>query len=99
MMHDTPPVYVSNTRQLQGFLSLKKIEQLCLCVEITENNVDRAREKSNENDCSEVEASEVQSRDENYSGIYDGCSLEKEQEDSENDCSSNVEGEKYGVVG
>jgi len=37
MAHDTPPVYVSNTRQLQGFLSLKKIEQLCLCVEITEN--------------------------------------------------------------
>ncbi|XP_013632562.1 PREDICTED: uncharacterized protein LOC106338043 [Brassica oleracea var. oleracea] len=73
MVHDTPPVYVSNTRQLQDFLSLKKIEQLRLCVEITENKDERAREKSNENDCSEVEASEVQSRDENYSGSCDGC--------------------------
>ena len=36
MAHDTPPVYVSNTRQLQGFLSLKKIEKLRLCVEFTE---------------------------------------------------------------
>ncbi|CAN6814233.1 unnamed protein product [Brassica oleracea] len=98
MAHDTSPVYVSNTRQLQGFLSLKKIEQLRLCVEITEN---RAREKSKT--CfsfnSEVEASVVESRDENYSGSYDGCSLEKEQEDNENDCSSNVEGEKHDVVG
>ncbi|CAN6869564.1 unnamed protein product, partial [Brassica oleracea] len=98
MSHDTPPVYVSNTRQLQGFLSLKKIEQLRLCVEITENKDDRAREKSNENDCLEVEASAVQSRDENYSGSFDGCSLEKEQEDNENDCSSNVEGEIHDIV-
>ncbi|XP_013723742.2 uncharacterized protein LOC106427564 [Brassica napus] len=100
MAHDTPPVYMSNTRQLQGFLSLKKIEQLRLCVEITEN---KAREKiktffsfSSE---AEAEASVVESRDENYSGSYDGCSLEKEQEDNENDCSSNVEGEKHDVVG
>ena len=78
MAHDTPPLYVSNTRELQGFLSLKKIEQLRLCVEITDNKYDRAREKSNENDCSQVEASEVQSRDENYRGSCDGCSLEKE---------------------
>ncbi|CAN6898910.1 unnamed protein product, partial [Brassica oleracea] len=98
MAHDTPPVYVSNTRQLQGFLSLKKIEQLRLCVEITENKDDRAREKSNENDCSEVEASEVQCRDEIYSGSYDSCRLEKEQEDNENHCSSNVEGENHDVV-
>ncbi|CAF2055612.1 unnamed protein product, partial [Brassica oleracea] len=47
----------------------------------------------------EAEASVVESRDENYSGSYDGCSLEKEQEDNENDCSSNVEGEKHDVVG
>ncbi|CAN6870114.1 unnamed protein product [Brassica oleracea] len=100
MAHDTPPVYVSNTRQLQGFLSLKKIEQLRLCVEITEN---RAREKSKTilsfSSEAEAEASVVKSRDENYSGSYDGCSLEKEQEDNENDCSSNVEGEKHDVVG
>ncbi|CAN6919936.1 unnamed protein product [Brassica oleracea] len=56
---------------------------------ITEN---RAREKSKTffSFSSEVEASVVESRDENYSGSYDGCSLEKEQEDNENDCSSNV---------
>ncbi|CAN6990130.1 unnamed protein product [Brassica rapa subsp. trilocularis] len=67
---------------------------------ITEN---KAREKiktffsfSSE---AEAEASVVESRDENYSGSYDGCSLEKEQEDNENDCSSNVEGEKHDVVG
>ncbi|XP_013704206.1 uncharacterized protein LOC106407905 [Brassica napus] len=98
MAHDTPPVYVSNTRQLQGFLSLKKIEQLRFCVEITEN---RAREKSKTffSFSSEVEASVVESRDKNYSGSYDGCSLEKEQEDNENDCSSNVEGGKHDVVG
>ncbi|CAN7072648.1 unnamed protein product [Brassica oleracea var. botrytis] len=99
MAHDTPPVYVSNTRQLQGFLSLKKIEQLRLCVEITEN---RAREKSKTflsfSSEAEAEASVVESRDENYSGSYDGCSLEKEQEDNENDCSSNVEGEKHDLV-
>ncbi|CAN7042989.1 unnamed protein product [Brassica rapa subsp. trilocularis] len=47
----------------------------------------------------EAEASVVESRDENYIGSYDGCSLEKEQEDNENDCSSNVEGEKHDVVG
>ncbi|CAN7034406.1 unnamed protein product [Brassica oleracea var. botrytis] len=47
----------------------------------------------------EAEASVVESRDENYSGSYDGCSLEKEQEDNENDCSSNVEGEKHDIVG
>ncbi|CAF2073878.1 unnamed protein product, partial [Brassica napus] len=46
----------------------------------------------------EAEASVVESRDENYSGSYDGCSLEKEQEDNENDCSSNVEGEKHDLV-
>ncbi|CAF1957493.1 unnamed protein product [Brassica napus] len=65
---------------------------------ITEN---RAREKSKTffSSSSEVEASVVESRDENYSESYDGCSLEKEQEDNENDCSSNVEGEKHDVVG
>ncbi|CAN6871719.1 unnamed protein product [Brassica oleracea var. botrytis] len=67
---------------------------------ITEN---RAREKSKTFlsfiSEAEAEASVVESRDENYSGIYDGCSLEKEQEDNENDCSSNVEGEKHDVVG
>ncbi|CAN7019244.1 unnamed protein product [Brassica oleracea var. botrytis] len=65
---------------------------------ITEN---RAREKSKTffSFSSEVEASVVESRDENYSGSYDGCSLEKEQEDNENECSSNVEGEKHDVVG
>ncbi|CAF2086422.1 BnaAnng28320D [Brassica napus] len=62
MAHDTPPVYVSNTRQLQGFVALKKIEQLRLCVEITENKDDRAREKTKTNFSfsSEVEASEVE---------------------------------------
>ena len=55
MVHDTPPVNVSNTRQLQGFLSLKKIEKLRLCVEITDNKDDemnwndRARETSKKN--------------------------------------------------
>ncbi|CAN6881900.1 unnamed protein product [Brassica oleracea] len=67
---------------------------------ITEN---RAREKSKTflsfSSEAEAEASVVESRDENYSGSYDGCSLEKEQEDNENDCSSNVEGEKHDVVG
>ncbi|CAG7875816.1 unnamed protein product [Brassica rapa] len=75
-----------------------KIERLRLCVEITEN---RASEKSKTllSFGSEAEASVVESRDENYSGSYDGCSLEKKQEDNENDCSSNVEGEKHDVVG
>ncbi|CAN6815376.1 unnamed protein product [Brassica oleracea var. botrytis] len=75
-----------------------KIKQLRLCVDITEN---RAREKSKTffSFSSEVEASVVESRDENYSGSYDGCSLEKEQEDNENDWFSNVEGEKHDVVG
>ncbi|CAG7884295.1 unnamed protein product, partial [Brassica rapa] len=88
MAHDTPPVYVSNTRQLQGFVALKKIEQLRLCD-------DKAREKTKTNFSfsSEVEASEVESRDDNYSGSYDGCSSEKEEEDNEIDCSSIVEGE------
>ncbi|CAN6804196.1 unnamed protein product, partial [Brassica oleracea] len=67
---------------------------------ITEN---RAREKSKTflsfSSEAEAEASVVESRDENYSGSCDGCSLEKEQEDNENDCSSNVEGEKHDVVG
>ncbi|CAN6873538.1 unnamed protein product [Brassica oleracea] len=66
---------------------------------ITEN---RAREKSKTflsfSSEAEAEASVVESRDENYKGSYDGCSLEKEQEDNENDCSSNVEGEKHDVV-
>ncbi|CAN6832784.1 unnamed protein product [Brassica oleracea var. botrytis] len=101
MAHDTPPVYVSNTRQLQGFVALKKIEQLRLCVEITENKDDRAREKTKTNFSfsSEVEASEVESRDDNYSGSYDGCSSEKEEEDNEIDCSSIVEGENQNVGG
>ena len=102
MVHDTPPVYVSNTQQLQGFLSLKKVEKLRLCVEITEN---RASEKSktflsfSSEAEAEAEASIIESRDENYIGSYDGCSLEKEQEDNENDCSNNVQGEKHDVVG
>ncbi|CAN7048560.1 unnamed protein product [Brassica rapa subsp. trilocularis] len=106
MAHDTPPVYVSNTRQLQGFVALKKIEQLRLCVEITENKDDRARDKtktnfsfSSEVEASEVEASEVESRDDNYSGSYYGCSSEKEEEDNEIDCSSIVEGENQNVGG
>ncbi|CAN6996329.1 unnamed protein product, partial [Brassica oleracea var. botrytis] len=43
----------------------------------------RAREKSKTffSFSSEVESSVVEFRDENYSGSYDGCSLEKEQED------------------
>ncbi|XP_048634998.1 uncharacterized protein LOC125608615 [Brassica napus] len=101
MAHDTPPVYVSNTRQLQGFVALKKIEQLRLCVEITENKDDRAREKTKTNFSfsSEVEASEVESRDDNYSGSYDDCSSEKEEKDNEIDCSSIVEGENQNVGG
>ena len=89
MVHDTPPGYVSNTRQLQGFLSLKKIVRLRLCVENTEN---RASEKSKTllNFGSEVEA---EASVVGYSGSNDCCSLEKEQEDNEIDCSSNVEGE------
>ncbi|CAG7906173.1 unnamed protein product, partial [Brassica rapa] len=67
---------------------------------ITEN---RASEKSKTflrlSSEAEAEASVVESRDENYSGSYDGCSLEKEQEDNENDCFSNVEGEQHDVVG
>ncbi|CAG7888973.1 unnamed protein product [Brassica rapa] len=77
-----------------------KIEQLRLCVEITENI---ASEKSKTflsfSSEAEAEASVVESRNKNYSGSYDGCSLEKEQEDNENDCSSNVEGEQHDVVG
>ncbi|CAN7077024.1 unnamed protein product [Brassica oleracea var. botrytis] len=69
--------------------SKTKIEQLRLCVEITEN-IAREKSKTFFSFSSEVEASIVESRDENYSGSYDGCSLEKEQEDHENDCSSNV---------
>ncbi|KAL0717156.1 hypothetical protein Bca4012_066478 [Brassica carinata] len=101
MAHAAPPVYVSNTRQLQGFVTLKKIEQLRLFVEITENKEDRAREKTKTNFSfsSEVEASEVESRDDNYSGSYDGCSSEKEEEDNEIDCSSIVEGENQNVGG
>ncbi|XP_013679728.2 uncharacterized protein LOC106384284 [Brassica napus] len=101
MAHDTPPVYVSNTRQLHGFVALNKIEQLRLCVEITENKDDRAREKTKTNFSfsSEVEASKVESRDDNYSGSYDGCSSEKEEEDNEIDCSSIVEGENQNVDG
>ena len=79
MVHDTPPVYVSNTRQLQGFVSLEKNEKLRLCVEITENKDDemnrndRTRETSKTffNFSSEAEVSDVESRDENYSGSYD----------------------------
>ncbi|CAF1945904.1 unnamed protein product [Brassica napus] len=56
---------------------------------ITEN-IAREKSKTFFSFSSEVEASIVESRDENYSGSYDGCSLEKEQEDHENDCSSNV---------
>ncbi|XP_056852680.1 uncharacterized protein LOC108830060 [Raphanus sativus] len=83
MAHDTPPVYVSNTRQLKGFVTLKKIEQLRLCVEITENKDDIAREKTKTNFSfsSEVEASE------------------KEEEDNEIDCSIIVEGENQNVGG
>ena len=100
MAHDTPPVYVSNNRQLQGFLSLKKSEQLRLCVEIMEkkdvemNRNDRAREKSKTlySFSSEVEVSDVESRDENHS-------LEDEREDNENDCCSKVEGETQNESG
>ncbi|CAN7105439.1 unnamed protein product [Brassica rapa subsp. narinosa] len=88
-------------KSLQGFVALKKIEQLPLCVEITENKDDRTREKTKTNFSfsSKVEASEVESRDDNYSGSYDGCSSEKEEEDNEIDCSSIVEGENQNVGG
>ncbi|CAN7120652.1 unnamed protein product, partial [Brassica rapa subsp. narinosa] len=55
--------------------------------------------KTNFSFSSEVEASEVESKDDNYSGSYDGCSSEKEKEDNEIDCSSIVEGENQNVGG
>ncbi|KAL0749115.1 hypothetical protein Bca101_031118 [Brassica carinata] len=74
MAHNTPPVYVSNTRQLQCFLSLKKSEQLRLCVEITEkkddssdvesSEVEASGEEASEEEASEVEASEVEASEE-----------------------------------
>lgn len=96
MAHDTPPVYISNTRQLQIFLSLRKTERLRLCVEITENEDDEisrkdgAGEKSNilYSFSSEAEVSEVESR-------YDGFSLEEEHNDNENI----LDGEKQKDVG
>ena len=84
-----------------------KIEKLCLCVEIMENKDDemnrndRARETSKTffSFSSEAEVSDVESKDKNYSGSYDGCSLEKERNDNENGYSIIVEGENPKVGG
>ncbi|CAN7048518.1 unnamed protein product [Brassica rapa subsp. trilocularis] len=98
MAHNTPPVYVSNTRQLQCFLSLKKSEQLRLCVEITEKKDDSSDVEASEEEASEEDASEEEALEEEAlevesieNGSYDGCSLEDEQDEIENDCFSNVE--------
>ncbi|CAN7106436.1 unnamed protein product, partial [Brassica rapa subsp. narinosa] len=61
------------------------------------NEMTREKTKTNFSFSSEVEASEVESRDDNYSGSYDGCSSEKEEEDNEIDCPSIVEGENQNV--
>lgn len=96
MAHDTPPVYVSNTRQLQIFLSLRKIEKLRLCVEITkvyEAEVSDG-EISRKDEDYEAEVSEVESRYEDYEEVYDGLSLEEEHDDNENNFSSILDGSK-----
>jgi len=67
MAHNTPPVYVSNTRQLQCFLSLKKSEQLRLCVEITEKKDDSSDVEASEEEASEEEASEEEASEEDAS--------------------------------
>lgn len=105
MAHDTPPVYVSNTRQLQIFLSLRKIEKLRLCVEITEKeDGEISRKDGGENskrlyEDYEAEVSEVQSRYEDYEEVNDGLSLEEEHDDNENNFSSIVDGSKQKDVG
>jgi hypothetical protein len=97
MPHDTPPVYLSNTRQLHGFLSLRKIEQLRLCVEFTELNYRSVeKEKSLFSDSSEVE-----SRLEEYCETYDGFSFDKDEVEGEEDEvveEDEVEGEEGEVV-
>ena len=96
MAHDTPPVYVSNTRQLQNFLSLRKIEKLRLCVEITEKEDGEICRKDEDY---EAEVSEVESRYEDYKEVYDGLSLEEEHDDNENNFSSILDGSKQKDVG
>lgn len=98
MAHDTPPVYVSNTRQLQIFLSLKKIENLRLCVEITEKEEGEISRKDG-GEKSKAEVSEVESRYEDNEEVYDGLSLEEEHGDNENNFSSILDGSKQKGVG
>ena len=104
MAHDTPPVYISNTRQLQNFLSLRKIEKLRLCVEIREKDDgefsrEDGGEKSKRLYSSEGEVSKVESRYEHYEEVYDGLSLEEEHDDNENNFSSILDGSKQKDVG
>ncbi|XP_056864316.1 uncharacterized protein LOC108851125 [Raphanus sativus] len=85
MAHDTPPVYVPNTRQLQKTLSLRKIEKLRLCVEITEKD--------------DGEISREDGAEKNYEEVYDGLSLEEEHDDNENNFSSILDGSNQKDVG
>ncbi|XP_023640320.1 uncharacterized protein LOC111831042 [Capsella rubella] len=56
MSHDTPPVYVSNDRQLQNYLSLLTIDQPRLCVEFVKmKDGSNARTKRPHSSASEVE--------------------------------------------
>ncbi|WZZ17582.1 hypothetical protein YC2023_110671 [Brassica napus] len=84
-------LHLGEKTKLEDFTkSLKKSEQLRLCVEITEKKDDSSDVEASEEEASEEDASEEDASEEE-NGSYDGCSLEDEQDEIENDCFSNVE--------
>ncbi|WZY72293.1 hypothetical protein YC2023_004533 [Brassica napus] len=85
-------LHLGEKTKLEDFTkSLKKSEQLRLCVEITEKKDDSSDVEASEEEASEEEASEEDASEEEENRSYDGCSLEDEQDEIENDCFSNVE--------
>lgn len=92
MSHDTPPVFVCNSRQLQGFLNLKKIDHIRLCVEITSTEDGEYKDRgTNKRPIRHVSKEEV-----TFNVSYDEGKVGGEKNSSSNEDNMDYKGaEKY----
>ena len=94
MSFDTPPVYISNDRQLQYYLGLMKFDQLRLCVEFTAKRVrDISRKDGSRGRMKRPMSSDsrVESRFEVPGGGFEGFCYDYQDDESCDDAASSLQ--------
>ena len=88
---DTPPVYVSNSRQFQVFLGQSKVDVLRLCVEL-KDKVDLKKTSKDELQKDEENCDNSDEEDEDYESRFDYC------DDSDGTDSGDEDFAAYGFI-